>query len=290
MSKNIIDLETIYYPVPSTIENDYEGFMFFAQAFKELRELRSKKILFNFSRTHWFEANLVAVFSSIIEYLKMQNCQVGVVHVDERIKTIFKKNGFYAHYKLGSEIDLYDSTIPFHIFSTDDEEGFTEYLNEQVIPKIQLPLTKIQIKYFKKCLQEVFENARIHAVSDYIYTCGQYYHKNQKVAFTIVDIGETIGKNVRRKLPDLIDCDCIEWATVFGNTTKVQKDGGIGLHFLKDYMENGILQIISGHGYWEQNSDKLFIRNTPHSFDGTIVNLISDLNGEFTNKYKTIEF
>lgn len=284
-------LETELYRVPNRIENNYDGFIFFAKAFDTLGEMENKKIIFNFSNTTWFEANLVAVFSSLIEKLKKQNCKVGVRQVSASIKLIFKKNGFYDHYNLGKEEDVYDSTIPFKIFDIHDGEGFTEYLNEEVISKIQLPLTKDEIRYFKKCLQEVFENASMHAGSDCVYTCGQYYHQKQKVAFTIVDIGETIGKNVRKKIPDVVDCDAIEWATQFGNTTKVDKDGGIGLHFLKEYLHsNGKLQIVSGNGYWEQSSDTMFIRNTSHAFEGTVVNLISNLNYDIKKEIGEIEF
>jgi hypothetical protein len=284
-------LEKVIFTVPSRIENSFDGFMFFSRVFEESKNLSSKRIIFDFSRTEWFEANLVAIFTSIVETVKKQKCVVVLLSVSAPIKLIFKKNGFYDHYNLGKAVDTYDSTIPFHIFNVDDGEGFTEYLNEEVIPKIKLPLTKDQIRYFKKCLQEVFENASMHAGSNCVYTCGQYYHQKQKVAFTIVDVGETIGKNVRKKLPDLIDCDAIEWATEFGNTTKVAKDGGIGLHFLKNYLhKNGILQIISGEGYWEQNWDSIFIRRTPFLFGGTIVNLISDLNGVIEGKIGNIKF
>ncbi|MCC2327149.1 hypothetical protein [Bacillus wiedmannii] len=283
-------LERVKYSVPLRVENNYEGLMFFSKAYTQLKEVEDKLVIFDFSRTTWFEANLVAVFSGIVQTLKKQGCQVVVRKVNHSIKLIFKKNGFYKHYNLGEEVDVYDSTIPFHKFHVDDGEGFTEYLNEEVIPKIKLPLTEEQIRTFKKCLQEVFENASNHANSDYVFTCGQYYHTKQKVAFTIVDVGQTIGKNVRKKIPELIDCDAIEWATGFGNTTKVAKDGGIGLNFLKDYLwENGTLQIISGKGYWEQDLDKIFNRNTPYAFGGTIVNIISDLKGEVKTKRK-IEF
>ncbi|CCU57720.1 STAS domain-containing protein [Bacillus subtilis] len=279
MSK--IKVKTVKIVVPPKVENDVDGFIFFARIFKNLKDEFSKRIVFDFSNVSWFEANLVAIFASIIEDLRKRSCSVSFLKVSPSIREVFKKNGFYDYYNLGKEDDTFDSTIPFRIFRVDDEEGFTEYLNEEVIPKIQLPLNDKQIRLFKKCLQEVFENANMHAGSEHVLTCGQYYHKNRKVAFTIVDIGETIGKNVRKKIPEIIDCDAIEWATEFGNTTKIAKDGGIGLDFLKKYLQkNGVLQIISGQGYWEQTRGRIFKRNTPHMFGGTIVNLISDLSGD----------
>lgn len=284
-------LNKYVHEVPREVENDFKGLMFFSEVFEKVQNLRNQEVVFDFSHTEWFEANLAAIFSSIIETLKKQDCKVSFWKVNERTKLIFKKNGFYDHYNLGKEEDTYDSTIPFHIFRVDDGEGFTNYLNEEVIPKIKLDLTTYQIRFFKKCLQEVFENASIHANSDCVYTCGQYYPHKQKVAFTIVDVGQTIGRNVRKKLPEIIDCDAIEWATQFGNTTKVAKDGGIGLDFLKKYLRNnGVLQIISGQGYWEQDLENIFIRNTSYIFNGTIVNLISDLSGQIESSSGQIEF
>lgn len=284
-------MNELIYPVPNRIENNISGFGYFAKAYSELHKITDTKITFDFSKTTWFEANLSAVFSSLIEVLRLNGCIVEAIGINDSLQQIFMKNGFFARYNLGEIEDTYDSTIPFRVFDVDDVEGFTEYLNESVIPKINLPLTTNQIRFFKKCLQEVFVNAGMHADSQCVYTCGQYYHAKQKVAFTIVDVGKTIGQNVRRKIPEVIDCDAIEWATQFGHTTKVEKDGGIGLHFLKEYLEaNGILHIISGNGYWEQDRRDLFYRNTKYRFGGTIVNLVSDLSGEIKSRVGKIEF
>lgn len=284
-------MNNLTYAVPNRVENGISGFGFFAKAYSDLSEISDHVITFDFSGTSWFEANLSAVFSSLIEVLKLNGCVVEAIGINNSIQQIFMKNGFFARYNLGEIEDTYDSTIPFRKFSVDDVEGFTEYLNESVIPKIKLPLTRNQIRVFKKCLQEVFVNAGMHADSNCVYTCGQYYHAKQKVAFTIVDIGKTIGQNVRNKIPETVDCDAIEWATQFGHTTKIDRDGGIGLHFLKEYLAgNGILHIVSGKGYWEQDGTNLFFRNTKHRFGGTIVNLVSDLSGEVKSKVGKIEF
>lgn len=273
-------LDQININVPNRVENNYEGFMFFSEVCSLVSEVVKKRVLFDFSDTIWFEANLVAIFSSIIENLSKKKESIVLVQgVNNSIEQIFKKNGFYKHYNLGEQEDTYDSTIPFKIFQVNDGEGFTNYLNTEVIPKIKLPLSLKEIKIFKKCLQEVFENASTHAGSDCVFTCGQYYHKNKRVAFTIVDTGMySIGENVRKKIPFVNDYDAINWATDFGNTTKKDKDGGIGLFFLKDYLkQSGFLQIVSGKGYWEQNLGQTFSRNARFNFNGTIVNLVSDL-------------
>lgn len=287
-----MELEELVIRLPRHVKNDYEGFDFFAGMYESLNDAESKKVIFNFSTTTWFEANLVSVLSSLAQMLINNNCKVGMRGVSNSIKTIFKKNGFYSHYNLGNVTDTYGSTIPFKKFHCDDEEGFTQYLNEEVIPKIKLPLDHIQKRRFKNCLQEVFVNVGLHANSNNVFTCGQYYHVGEKVAFTITDIGKTIGFNVRRKLSDETpDSEAIEWATHFGNTTKVAKDGGIGLHLIKEYMcDNGIFQIISGDGFWEQDHGEVYFEKMNTYFGGTIVNIISDLSKSVSFARGPIEF
>lgn len=278
--------------IPIRIKNDYASFEFLAKTYHMIKELKSEKIIFDFSSTDWFEANLASVLGSILNVLKVNNCSVSFFNVSKGIKSIFKKNGFYTYYNLGKEIDTYNSTIPYKVFDVEDSEEFTVYLNEEVIPKIKLPLEALQVRTFKNCLQEVFENTSIHAHSNHVFTCGQYYHQRGAVAFTITDIGETIGSNVRRKKGDsYLDCDAIEWATQFGNTTKLNEDGGIGLHLIKNYMQDcGVFQIISGDGYWEQKNGEVYNRKSKHHFQGTIVNIISDLRIPINFDNRTIQF
>lgn len=278
--------------MPSEVMNNYRGFLFFAEMYSDLAVINKKHIVFDFTNTVWFEANFVAVFSSIFEVLRLNGCKVSFAHVKPRIKEIFMKNGFYKMYKLGSVEDTFNSTIPFKIFKTSNEEGFTRYLDEEVIPKINLDLNKEQVKMFKKCLQEVFENTRIHANSKFVFACGQYFPKHGRVAFTLADLGKTIGDNVRKKVDEqLIDSDAIQWSTEFGNTTKPSKDGGIGLHFLKEQMyNNGVLSIVSGKGYWEQSMDTVFSKKMQYNFKGTIVNIVSDLRKEIKSEVNEIWF
>jgi len=285
-------LKVLTYKMPTKIENGYIGSLFFSKMYSESVNLKDVHVVFNFTNTSWFEANYVAVFSSIFEILHFNGCKMSLENVNAKIEEVFLKNGFYEMYNLGSIEDTYNSTIPFKVFKTDDEEGFTRYLDEEVIPKINLPLNKVQVKMFKKCLQEVFENTRIHANSNRVYACGQYFYSKKKVAFTLVDLGKTIGENVRVKVnKELIDHDAIKWSTEFGNTTKPSKDGGIGLHFLKEQMyNNGILSIISGNGYWEQDMKSVRTKKMLYNYGGTVVNIVSDLSKEVDSEVKEIWF
>lgn len=285
-------MKEVKYEMPPRIENNYEGLIFFAEIYAKVAELKEVRLTFDFIRTNWFEANFAAVFSSIVDVLHRNECIVCFENVKDEIEIIFMKNGFYEMYELGSVKDTYNSTIPFKLFHTTDEEGFTRYLDEEVIPKVNLPHNSEEAKIFKKCLQEIFENTRIHANSEWVFACGQYFHKKKKVAFTMVDLGKTIGENVREKVNDeLVDHSAITWSTEFGNTTKPNRDGGIGLHFLKDQMyNNGVLSILSGNGYWVQDMDTTFSRKIKFDYKGTIVNVVSYLGKSVKSEVNKICF
>ncbi|WP_456273612.1 hypothetical protein [Bacillus sp. AK031] len=281
--------------VPRTVENNSEGFHFLASIFEETKDLHKAHITLQFKNTRWFEANLSAVLSAWIEVQRKNKNKVTFLKVSNSIRKVFLKNGFYTYYDKGSEDDIFDSTISFKVFNTDQDEDFITYIIEHVLPKIRLKIENKVAKGFVSSLSEVFINVKTHAKSDQVITCGQYYHKHRKVCFTIVDIGKTIGNNVKAKLqnPYLEDHDAIDWATKWGNTTK-QKDepGGIGLHIIDEFLvrNGGTFQITSGNGYWEKEDGIISKEEMPSYFPGTIVNIQSSLENTFEDNSLIIYF
>lgn len=273
--------------VPVNVSNNYRSMEWLMKTYVSLKKTNKlDKVYFDFSNTKWFAANLVPLLATTFEklyFMHGKEIDIFFKNVYPTIEDTFYRNGFYEIYNLGSKKDVYESTITFSIFKTSQEEDFADYLDEDVLTKIRLNRTQEEKEMFKTCLQEIFENTRMHANSLYLYTCGQYYHKKQLVAFTMADLGVTIGENVREKLGyNIIDQDAIDWATQFGNTTKKNGDGGIGLSVLKDYIEgNGKLIIFSGKGYWEIEKGKgIFKKTMKYAFDGTIITIVTDLEYE----------
>lgn len=269
--------------IPRRIENNLNGVVELLKIYDELmRESKIDSVTFDFSDNKWFEANLVTILATAFEGLIRKNNEISIYleNVDPKVENIFLKNGFYDSFKLGSKPDTYNSTIKFKIFEMPEEDYFSDYLEYDVIPKIELNITEEEKDYFKTCMQEIFQNTKMHAFSSVLYTCGQYFPYRNRVSFTLADLGVTIGDNVRKKLKvDLNDADAIDWATGLGNTTKENNDGGIGLHMLKQYVEqSGELIIVSGHGYWESKMGVEYSRRLKHYFNGTIINLSTDLS------------
>ena len=275
--------------VPSKVENNIIGFRFLTNLFNETEELENTRIILEFKNTRWFEANLVAVLGAWIEIQRRKKNSVALSRVSKSIRRVFMKNGFYEHYKLGSEFDVFDSTIAYKIFDSNEQDIFIKYVKENVMPKIRLQVDTKVAKGFITSLGEIFINVKFHADSKEVITCGQYYHTHKKVCFTIVDIGKTIGDNVKRKLgnPYLDDSEAIDWATQYGNTTKENDEfGGIGLHIISEFLEKngGIFQIISGNGYWEKAGSYIFKEELNSYFPGTIVNIQSSLEHTLEDK------
>lgn len=269
--------------IPNQIKNDFNGVSQLLKIYDELMQLpKLNSVTFDFSNNTWFEANLVTILATAFEGLLSKNPKVIIYleNIDPKVETIFMKNGFYDYYNLGSKDDVYDSTIKFKPFDMTMEEEYSDYLELDVIPKINIYISEYEKDYFKTCMQEIFQNTKMHATSKILYTCGQYFPGSKRVSFTLADLGITIGENVKRKLNvEISDSGAIDWATNFGNTTKEGNDGGIGLHMLKQYVEqNGELIIVSGHGYWQSKMGEEYHRRLKTFFNGTIINLSTNLS------------
>lgn len=286
-------MNTYVIKIPKTVKNDYTGFSFLANIFSITQGFQNCNIELDFSKNRWFEANLVSVLGAWFDEKIKNYCIITLKNQTSSVKRIFMKNGFYEKYNLGTIEDTYDSTIRYEVFSTNQEDDFATYVTEKVIPKIRLELTNPVMKSFKLSLYEIFLNVKLHAGSQKVYTCGQYYHTHKKVAFTITDLGNTIGYNVRCKLNNKLISDsmAIDWATKYGHTTKENRDpGGIGLHIIDEFLtENrGIFQIISGNGYWENYEGIINQYNMDYFFPGTIVNIITKLENTFAWEFEIL--
>ena len=270
-------MDEITVSVPRKIENDIEGFEFFIELYKIFKESYGKKIILDFNKTRWLEANLSAILGAILSFGLVNN-KIGIKRVSKSISKILIKNKFFKYFGVGEDLeDLYETTIKYAQFDEGDKVKFQKYLKEEFIPRLNLEMSDEFSKELRGNLEEVFQNSRIHVKCDNIHVCGQYFYSNRKVKFTIVDLGKTIYQNYIEYLGEEVSDEfAIDWATQDGNSTKdVDETGGIGLFQLCEFIrENGgKIQIVSAKGYWEENSDKIITHKYEYPFDGTIVNI-----------------
>lgn len=270
-------MDEITISVPRKIENDIDGFEFFIELYKILKESYGKKIILDFNKTRWLEANLSAILGAILSFGLVNN-KIGIKRVSKSISKILIKNKFFKYFGIGEDLDdLYETTIKYAQFAESDKIKFQKYLKEEFIPRLNLSMSDEFSKELRGNLEEVFQNSRIHGKCDNIHVCGQYFYSNRKVKFTIVDLGKTIYQNYIEYFEEEVSDEfAIDWATQDGNSTKdVDETGGIGLFQLCEFIrENGgKIQIVSAKGYWEENSNKIVTHKYEYPFDGTIVNI-----------------
>lgn len=278
MNELIIDM-------PIQIKNDKKTFEFLIyELYNKILEVKNTKIILNFKKTRWLEANLTSVLGCIFTILFKNNNELYLRSINKSIRNVLIKNEFYKNFGIDIELeDTYQSTIKYTKFIPDDKIKFQKYLKEEFIPKINLKMTESFDKQLRLNLEEVFQNARTHGKCEYIFVCGQYFYSNRKVTFTIVDLGKTIPENVKNKLKtNISDAESINWATKDGNSTKIGISGGIGLFQLSEFLKEneGTMQIISSSGYWEQDKNNITKDILSYPFYGTIVNIQVNINNK----------
>ena len=129
-------------------------------------------------------------------------------------------------------------------------------------------------------LAEVVNNVIDHSDSAVgCYVCAQYYPAEERLFFSIVDLGVGILATLREKYPALKNSpEAISLAVQSGVSGKpIGRNAGVGLWLLTAFLKQygGQLQIVSFEGDWTQNSEgKCVAANLPFQFPGTCINII----------------
>ena len=139
---------------------------------------------------------------------------------------------------------------------------------------------------------ETFNNAALHGKSNYIFSCGQCFPKQNKLNFSLVNLGHTVKERVSDfKKQELSADKALSWVIQPGNTTRVGRiPGGMGLNILCKFMKlnEGQLQIYSDKGYWTQNNRAIVTcTETEFCFNGTIVNFQFNISNDSSYKLKS---
>lgn len=255
-----------------TIYSDKEGFTELALLKESFHN--SSKLVINFSRCRFFDANMAAPLQAILLSL---NANVSIEECSYGVETILRKNSFLLDYGYSILPDNKKTVLPYQRFQFSDSQLFNEYLNQNLlgkgIPKMSLELDK----KFRKNIFEIFENCVIHSQSNQgIFVCGQFFPQQHRLDLTISDAGIGIRNNVRQKIPDISSIEAIRWAMQQGNTTKTgSQPGGFGLSLLKKFIElnQGKVQIVSRQGYYELSGGKEKFEKLDSDFLGTTINL-----------------
>ncbi|MEP2771666.1 MAG: hypothetical protein ABJH05_05935 [Fulvivirga sp.] len=241
-----------------------------------------KKIELNLWGIEMLEANLSALLISLIDKLREENKIFIYCQIPNHL-SILNRNCF-AKLLYKSDDDPFDnreSTIKLYRFHPSKDDEFVKYLNKDFFNHRGLSnLNGITIKNLKTAFQEIFVNVELHAKTDRLYTCGQYFPAKNVLKFTLIDMGVGFLHRIKEFTKGQItkDVEAIEWATKPKNSTKDKMfgPGGYGLQDIIEYCQNnnGSIHIVSGSGYWTM-SGKLHMRYPINvAFPGSMIHLI----------------
>lgn len=282
---------TVFY-LNEVLYTNREGYNSLAKLFNQIIQSNDEEISISFARTTWFEANLCAVLGAMIRILEDDyDFSIQLINIPIAIQAILTRNGFIGNIDHSTVDFSKETVVTFQQFAPNHDTAFDSYLKRELLVKKDFPQhTGLLGKRICTSIFEVFENARTHGKCQWIHTCGQYYPQKHPSRFdiTIVDAGQTIHKNVNDYFQGktiFSASEAIDWAIQYGNTTKKDQTGGLGLDLLKEFVKlnKGKIQIVSATGYWEFTEGQTSTSEMDDYFPGTIVTI--EFNFDDTSFY-----
>jgi len=256
------------------IDNNCEGYQKLIDLYKQIKDTFFEDI--ELSISSWFSANLSAPLGGIID-LSQENLNSFIFKLPDKIKRILQKNDFLSHFNYNKINDIYMTTIKYLKLRPSDSRFFYEFIINELLNYPELPkMTRSLKKKIAESIFEIFENAKLHSGSNFVYTCGQFFPTKHIIEFTIADTGIGFKDKINQTFNwNLSSIDAIKWALIEGHSTKKDIPGGIGLAILKEFivLNKGRIQIISDNGFYQIDKNGEFENCFNGSFPGTIVNI-----------------
>lgn len=281
------------FKFPKTLSNNSEDYSCIIDFYSEWKNLKGEHIIIDLQKTSFIEANIVALLGAMFDELidiKYMNI-ISLRNLNKNIEKVLKKNNFLSYFGSERIEDTFDTTIEYRKIKSDNVIEFTEYLNtklftESKFPNMPPPLKKVLIS----SLAEIFINAGMHSNCEYVHTCGQYFPNDQRLDFSIVNMGTTIRENVDKFINGdtnqyiITSTNAINWAVQEKHSTKIDESGGFGLSKTSEFVKKnkGRLFIISDDGCWLQgDSNRFRTEKFPNKLNGTMVNFEINMNDSY---------
>lgn len=259
----------------SNINNTFESYQKLISFYQANKDKQFEDI--HISITKWFAANMCSALGGLLDILSSRLNNIKLDQINPSTERILQKNDFLSYFDREKIADNYHTTICYLKLKPTDGKYFNSYVINDLLGRNELPRMSDLVKEkMAETIYEIFVNAQIHSESNFIYTCGQFYPKENKIEFTITDIGIGFKSKVNQRFnSNLTSTQAIKWATQDRNTTKIDISGGIGLALLKEFIarNHGKMQIVSDDGYYEFSADGEKTGLFDGQFPGTIVNL-----------------
>ena len=267
-------------PLPYRINSDQQGFASLANIYQQVKPRQFETIQLDFQNTIWFDANMLAMLGAIMESAWTND--FDIVNLKPELEKIFKKTR-YSYFGGESLPDRYQTTVEYRKSKVSEIGSFEKYLEKKLLARSEMPNMSISLKKkIKESILEIFNNARTHGKCKFVFSCGQYYPNKGRLDFTIVDIGNTIRKNVRDySRREVSGKKAIEWAVQKNTTTRKDNiPGGVGFNVIREFLckNDGKIQVASANGYWYEKGRVSGSEDLNVFFRGTAVNLEFNVN------------
>ncbi len=234
---------------------------------------------------------MCAAFGAVLYSLGNSPNTIRLLNIAEKVEDVLSRNGFLSHYGRARIPDSRGTTISYRRFDVEDGRHFSAYVEDEFIHRPEMPAMSPGLaKKFQEGIFEIFSNAVLHSATALgIFSCGQFYPKQEKLCLTLADLGVGIRRNVENCTGlHLSSEEAIDWATQENNTTKPRREGvpgGLGLKLLGEFiaLNEGCIRIVSDDGYWQKKKSDIFTAKLSRPFPGTVVSL--EINTADTRSY-----
>lgn len=215
-----------------SINSTKSGYKRLVEFYNQCNEYSDCTVTIDFSELEFFDANLSAILFSMIYLLNKEKglkFAIDMNLIGEKFD-ILMRNGFLEQDIVVEKND--NSCVKLQAFDLSDETSFVDYVTFDLFQNEGLTkLDKTTKNRMITNLLEVFANVT-HAKTDHpVFACGQYYPKNKRLKFTIVDLGIGFLRPINEYTKGTINeaLNAIEWALEEGASTKKSEPGGNGL-------------------------------------------------------------
>jgi len=273
--------DKIVLSLKQNVNTNFAGINKLFDFHKKASQYYNTTIYIDFYHLNWFDANLSALFGSILAKLQKENnlsFSTDMKFLREHFDVLFR-NGFLKSEDAND--DLQESTVSFRSFDINDKKGFIVYVENELFNHRGMPeLDDEEKSSILGSLIEVYCNIQEHSKAiEPFYVCGQYYPKQGFLAFSMVDLGIGFLPAIKTKTKGKVNnsYDAIKWALEKRNTTREGAPGGLGLFDLNSYFNrtNGDIQVISGDTFWSLDLENSVLKkfSFPNPYTGSILNL-----------------
>jgi hypothetical protein len=272
------------------VRTGFYGFHTIIDLAATMRSARSVECQVDMSAAEWLDANMCAPLGAVLYDARHEGSKISLSNMAAPVREVLQKNGFLSQFGLPLTRDQYETTIEYRRFERTGLESkeFQEYVNlyfrrgSRGLPD----MTQALLKRFREKLFEIFENALEHSYTKHgVFACGQYYPKDERLDFTVVDLGIGFHGNIKKNLGHCLQpIEAIQWA-LSGKTTRRGRPGGLGLKLLQEFirLNRGRLIIVSHTGYWELSRGQVSTNSFPKPFPGTALTV--EINTADKNAY-----